>query len=278
MSTDKLYGVGIIQTGMFGSGTDGDVIINGTRSLTKTMNYNNLTISSKATLNTNGFAIYVRNQLILDGTVQNHGHDAIGSVGGSGAISNCLGGGTLGGDGTSQWYGGNGGGISADGNGNVGGVGGSYGPYLGGQPGPISPIPNFEGGPYIMSIYPYVALGRTTYGDMIHGGTGGGGGGAGEGSIGGGGGGGAGLICISARNITGSGLISVRGGNGSKGSGSDAGGGAGGGAGVVGIVSLNDVKLGTSIRFDISGGKGADGIGNGEKGHDGESGSLYLYC
>ena len=52
---------------IYGHGADGDVTITGDTSLSEDMYYNNLTINSGATLNPNGFRVFVKNTLTLNG-------------------------------------------------------------------------------------------------------------------------------------------------------------------------------------------------------------------
>ena len=54
---------------MFGNGEDGDVTITTDTSLTGDMYYSNLTINSGATLNPNGFRVFVKNTLTLTGDI-----------------------------------------------------------------------------------------------------------------------------------------------------------------------------------------------------------------
>lgn len=52
---------------IYGHGADGDVTITADTSLSEDMYYNNLTINSGATLNPNGFRVFVKNTLALNG-------------------------------------------------------------------------------------------------------------------------------------------------------------------------------------------------------------------
>jgi len=64
---------------MFGDGSDGDVTISADTSLSSDMFYNNLTIDSGFTLNTNGFRVCIKGTLTNNGTI-----GRIGTVGGNG--------------------------------------------------------------------------------------------------------------------------------------------------------------------------------------------------
>lgn len=54
---------------VYGGGQDGTVVIASNTSLTRDMYYNNLTINNGAYLNTNGFKIFVKNKLTVNGLV-----------------------------------------------------------------------------------------------------------------------------------------------------------------------------------------------------------------
>jgi len=54
---------------IFGSGDDGDVTIASNTSLTEDVYYNNLTVNSGVTLNPNGFRIFIKNTLTLNGDI-----------------------------------------------------------------------------------------------------------------------------------------------------------------------------------------------------------------
>lgn len=54
---------------LFGNGVDGTVVIASNTSLSRDMYYNNLTVNSGSTLFTNGFRVFVKNNLVNNGTV-----------------------------------------------------------------------------------------------------------------------------------------------------------------------------------------------------------------
>jgi hypothetical protein len=54
---------------VYGGGQDGTVVIASNTSLTRDMYYNNLTINSGSHLNTNGFKVFVKNTLTLNGNI-----------------------------------------------------------------------------------------------------------------------------------------------------------------------------------------------------------------
>lgn len=65
----KTYTQRIGNDSIYGMGVDGDVVISSNTSLSKDMYYNNLTINSGAHLNTNGFRVFVRGTLALNGSI-----------------------------------------------------------------------------------------------------------------------------------------------------------------------------------------------------------------
>lgn len=90
VTPDQLLGSQVNQKGFFGDGSDGDVVISGTTTLTADMNYNNLTINSSQILNTGGYRIFVRGTLTNNGTIRNNGGNASGSTGGIPAPAGTL--------------------------------------------------------------------------------------------------------------------------------------------------------------------------------------------
>lgn len=104
---------------LFGDGSDGNVTISATTTLSRDMYYNNLTVNAGVTLNTNGYRIFVKGTLTNNGTIQNNGTNAVAGVGGGAGVSpgGSLGGGGSGGslnpydgDGTLYYESGGGGG------------------------------------------------------------------------------------------------------------------------------------------------------------------------
>lgn len=91
-----------IQGYQFGDGSDGDVTISSNTTLSEDKYYNNLTVESGVSLDTNGYRVYVKQKLINNGTIHNNGHaptsDASNIYGGEGGGAGTLLGGTDGGD------------------------------------------------------------------------------------------------------------------------------------------------------------------------------------
>lgn len=252
-----------IGIGPYGYGTDSNVTIAGTVTLTRDMFYSNLTINAGAVLNTAGFRVFVRDTCTINsgGIIQNNGSAGSGSAAGAGAPAATLGGGGSGASGlvNSSVAGTN----IVDALGGNGGQGGS-----GGTGGMATAVASTNGGPDIIKTFPNAIQGRQLAGGVIRGGAGGGSGLGSSGAAGGGGGGGGGVVMIAAHIITGtSGTVQARGGNGGTGS---PGGGGGGGGGCVIIVT--DLQPSGTITFAAPGGAGG---GNGSAGAMGSAIVLY---
>lgn len=294
-----LYGLSSISAagGTFGDGSDGNISLNsGITTLSRTMYYNNLTLSGTAILSTNGFKIFVLGTLTLSGSasivrIPNNGGNATGQtagVGGSALIANDMGAGLAGQNGVNGVNGGLGGasgvpGIaagSAVGYGGAGGAGGTSGSGTGGAAGTYTHVPE-----------------RVVRQDHIYllayklGGLGGASGGAGpspalgtSGASGGAGSGG-GVVMIFATNFNNTSSIGItakggNGGNGGNATGGAAAGGSGsggGGGGMVYVVSLEIINLGTINVSGGIGGTGGSGLGAGSAGGSGSNGSAGHY-
>ena len=247
--------------GFFGTGTEGDVTISTNTTLAQNRAFRNLTISSSAWINTNGWRLFVRDKLTFgagtaiinngtDGSFHSDGTNCAGgvgvtalAVGGSGAgglayVLNTVG---VAGTATINSYGGAGG---------AGGVGGPNGVGYAGGIGGTATVPpaSLSGTLHTLNTFltgalpPYVT--NTSY-TFINGGGGGGGGGAGsQGNYTGGSGGGGGgviLICAGVINMSAGGYIQAVGGAGGFGAGNQGGGGGGGG-GVI-LLMASDILL-----------------------------------
>lgn len=285
----------------FGDGSDGVVTITGAVTLTRDMFYDRLILNSAAAIQTNGFRIYVKNDLDLTaapaGAIQRNGFTNFGNgsaagtggtnasvrpgdtIGGSSAGANGGAGGiaagTAGGASTAQnCMGGSSGtaGAGGSGSGGAGGASGANGTFS----------------PRTTRIPAHTFWRSSTY---LTGGAsgGGGGGGGGDGTSGAGGGGsgnGGAIVFVAARQInrgsgTGVGAIAAIGsGSGNGGSataGNRGGGGGAAGAGGGGIVILFEELLGSTATgaMDVSGGaggSGGNGFGTGRGGQGGSGG------
>ena len=259
----------------FGSGMDKDVIISTNTTLTKDMEYKNLTIKSGATLNPNGWRLFVSDTLTIEsgGKISRDGNNGGGfrnCTMGTGLATNRVGGSASGGyaslgcgahvgcsytqvPGDNGEFGSGGNGGSANGySGSAGGSGSNVNVVLREY---IDPPSQSQ-----LALLPSLTLAKL--------GGGGGGGGGGDdwefSCLGGKGGSGGGIIHIFAKNIINNGLISARGGNGGDGGSSEkfggypSGGGGGGGGGGGYILVVYNTKTGEG-DLDVSGGNGGSG-------------------
>lgn len=295
--------VATLDFGMFGDGVDGSSspcgVISTDTSLSRTVYCENLTVNSGVVLNPNGWRIFVRGTLTLDGKIARNGLPATtagtggASTGGLNELCNGgAGGNTSGvaaggaGPGTCQGTQGinpdecsNAGGLANGGagsrcKGGGGGVGGTYGGAAGGtlNVAPAS-LGSWRNSYTAITMKP--GSGRQAAG-VFGGGSGGGGGGGADfapcNGQGGGGGGGAGAILIVAKIIVGTGSIEAKGGAGKNAgtNGGRCGGGGGGGGGTVAVI----IGSGSYPPVDVTGGLGGLGAGvpaggNGGNGGDG---------
>ena len=282
----------------FGSGIDGDVTISTNTTLTKDMEYKNLTIKSGAVLNPNGWRVFVSNILTIEsgGKISRDGITEVWPL--TGLPTNRVGGGAPGGR---CYYTNHSGSISynyvngADGEFGAGGAGGqsisSIGvtyASLGGAGGNTNIVLREYIDPPSQSqlaLLPTLTLAKL-------GGAGGGGGGREYGyndyvplNYGGSGGG---VAHIFVKTLINNGTISARGGAGADGitgnvcslsssnpcRTSSPGGGGGGGGGY--ILLVYNTKTGTGT-LDVSGGEGGVGAGSSANGQNGGAGIISEY-
>lgn len=280
---------------MFGDGSDGDVTVSTHVTLTRSMFYNNLTVSGAGSqITTNGYKIFVKGTLTIasSGLIEANGVQATDINGAPG-----VGGGDIG----NSFSVGSNGGLGAIGKGAVGGgagvglniffglgasgSGGNSGAGIGsGNTGGTNVIGTSK---KFRQADPHILGGITSLNFAMGGGGGAGGGGDGAlnvGGDGGGGGSGAGCVFIFAKTIDFSGSIQAIGGKGGPGTDGTAincgggGGGGGGSSGAIIIAYFDMVK--DSASYDVSaqtgGGHGLSGGGVGFDGNDGNSGSAGL--
>lgn len=287
--------------GDFGDGSDGNVSLSsGTTTLTRTTYYNNLTLSGTASLNPNGWKIYVKGTLNLSGTASivrtpNTGSAGVGQTQGAGAAAmttNDMGSGLAGQNGSAGPGGGLGGasgvaGVAAGaatGYGAAGGASGSSGSGTAGAAGTYTNVPER------VVRHDHVFLG-TAFKNGGQGGAGGAGGPSqafGGGGGGGGGGSGGGVIYIFARifiNTSSVGIVCKGGNGGAGGTGTGnangGGGGGGGGGGQIYIITLSPPTIGTLSVGGGTGGAGGLLGGTGSAGNAGSAGSTghtTVYC
>jgi hypothetical protein len=239
--------------GIFGDGSDGDVVISGgTTTLTRTMYYDDLTIESDGVLATAGFPVYVKGVCQIDagGVMHRNGVDGGDSAGAGagGDAAAALSGGILGGSGgggagVDSGTGLNGSAVS-DALGGRGSEGGEGNEANGGTGGTATDPAATDGGWKHVSTYPGYIVGPSGF-TRILGGGGGGGGSEGVVAAGGGGGSGGGVLALYAFDLRNNGTIQANGGRGGSASGGSAGAGGGGGGGVVFVVYRRKSGAGT---------------------------------
>ena len=258
----------------FGDGSTG--VGNITSNTTMLSNYycTDLNVASGFTLNTSGYAVYVKGTLDLQGKISRDGNN-----GGNGAVAA---GGTAGAAHSNSTFvgGGGAGGVGGTANGSVGisqsgvlgGRGGSAGAGLAGAGGGSPAFSNVStalGGLASVYLPQCLTVARLVDGTKTSAGGGGSGGGGGTGGTGGGGGGsGGGVVLIVANRVTGSGQITAKGGNGGNSYDANGGGGGGGGGGAI-LLATRCSMAGSSITYDVSGGTGGTGYNNGVTGNVG---------
>jgi hypothetical protein len=263
---------------IFGTGLDGDATISGNTTLSGNKHYNNLTIASGVSLDTNGWQLFVAGTLTLGNGARIHcnGNAASGSTAGTARSSA----GFYGFGGAGQTGINNTGGSAAQVSNCVGSTGGnggyaSAGSNWGGSGGLASPVGATDGGKNAFFLVASMQTGRVVTGangGKFNGGTGGG---AGFGNglyAGAGGGGGAGICVVFAFKIvlSGSATISANGGTGGNGASGNAGGGGGGGGGACAVISKYAQPSGLTVSAD--GGVGGNGFGTGQTGQTGTAG------
>lgn len=279
---------------IFGSGTDGNVTISsGTTTITRNMNYKNLTISGSGALKLNGYCLFVSGTLDISAAGANAIYGGnINAITVPGVPGNAAGGtgstgiGGNGGNGSYAWFG-------YASSGSAGGAGGA-GISAAGSAGTVTTIGSYQTWSSINQVPALNLTGNTNGMLQVVVGTSGSGGGAGGGdgtNLGGAGGasaygGGCSIICAYNINRSGSttaGCISAKASsNGSNGSNAAAGnaggggGGAGGGGGFVWIAVANLLGSTATNCIDVSGstgGNGGNGQGTGKGGTGGTGGA-----
>jgi hypothetical protein len=268
--------------GIFGIGVDGDVVMGaGTTTLTRDMYYHDLTVPNGATLNTDGFRVFVSGTLTVGATgiITSPSNDAAAQLGAAQTTGNNLGLGGAGGNGGVSANGSNGAAMAPSlqpqplpqvgATSGKGGVGGTGGVNTGGTGGAVN-----LAGATVGNVWAFPAFARgqfpgtnAAFGGYVAGGTGGGGGGGG-GSTGGGGGAGGRVVLICARAIVNDGSITVPGGNGGPALAANGGGGAGGGGGKVFLI----YRTFSGNAATAPGGNGGAGAGTGAQGGTGSTG------
>jgi len=293
-STTTINNISAGLAGLFGRGADGDVTIGaGTTTLTRSMEYHNLTINAGGILNPAGYPVFVQNLFTgTNGSMSrggNNGSNAAGAgAGASGAglavgmYSGSAAGGNGGAAGGAGSLGGNGGNVPQEYATIVGGNGGN-GTQAGGGGGSVSRISETSGR---FSLPQWAMAGRPGGSSTLVGtagaGGGGGGGGAGGTSGGGGGGGGGGFLSICARIVACQAAFSfiTKGGNGGNAgaNGGNAGGGGGGMGGPLVLIYSVDNGPTSPPTTNVVGGTGGNPTGTGIAGQNGGDGPLFRWA
>ncbi len=273
--THKQSGSGL---GIFGDGSDGTFTTAGSIVLARATYYANLTVSSGDVVTTNGFPLFVKDQLTLvDGTsiIEHNGAPGTNAnggpgIGGAGAVDGSLFGGVIGRNGVTNANGLNGTSL-ADSIGADGGAGGDTTSNTGGATGaaaaPLATDGGFRHLPAALGHIFGIAGGVAAV-NGIKGGAGGGSG-ASEvaGSHSGGAGGGGGVVVVAAQKITNAGIIRANGGNAGTAAGAgEAGGSGGGGGGGVIVISREIAGAGTIVAAGGTASSGINGAANGVAG------------
>lgn len=288
---------------IFGSGQDGDAVLDGTATfaafaglvgstytLTRDVFLANLTVNAGITLQSGGFKIFVSNTLLNRGTIAADGKNAALGVAGAGSAIGTTGIGAAGGAGHA--------GVAVGSNGSsvqnvntlsdasaAGGAGGAGGAQAGGLAGTY-PTSNTNGGAnYLVPMLSGMLFTQQTGGisasiNIIQGGAGGGGGGSDNAGVtGGGGGGGGGVLVLHAFWFLNNGTIRAAGGNGAAASGAGGNGGGGGGGGGGIILSIARFReTGPAGVVTVPGGAGGAGFGTGIAGSKGSDGHVNLFA
>jgi hypothetical protein len=223
---------------VFGSGADGDFTVSGEAVLNHDTYYDNLTLPAGATLNTNGYRLFVAGTLTMnDGSnINRDGLDDENICAGDKLEPHTLGGA-------------GGGGCNGPGEDTVNSLGGDGGSGEGTATPPTADV----GGPQIFDSGTQALTGRTLNGVLVQGGAGA----FGPSPSAPNGGGGGGVVVVAVRSVTvsGSASITARGGEGL----------GGGGGGVVVVVS--SVPKPAGLTLSAAGGpSGAGPILDGEAG------------
>jgi hypothetical protein len=266
---------------MAGDGTDGDVTIAGTVTLTRDMYYLTLTVPNTAILDTAGFRVFASQSITVEtgGIIRRNGNAASGVTGGSihdATIASLAGGLNGGAGGSGAAAPGVAGASATNGLGGGGGKGGDItGLYSGGAAGSANAPAANKGGFRHQPWLGYLLCPNASSSlEFLRGGAGGGGGACNTaGQDGGGGGGGGGVVILCSPSITVAGQVQARGGVGADASGGEASGGGGGGGGLIIAVGRNiDTTAGL---IDTTGGSGGDRSGTTSE--DGVAGSTGTY-
>lgn len=259
--------------GFCGDGSDGNVTISGTTTLTRDMWYDTLTVQSGGTLKTVGFKVYCKTLCQVDsgGTIHANGTAATSATAAAASTAGSLGVGQAGANGTTtagatlaniSYLGGGSGGAGGTGASGAGGAG-RLAPSLFAANSQFRQLPQSSLG----FLWENSANTR-----QIGGGASGGGGGGDTTNSGGGGGTGGNVLIINARTVINNGTITATGGAGFSTTTGNTGGGGGGGGGLV-IVNTTSF---TGTTPTAAGGAGGTKTGTGTNGTAGTTGTVSV--
>ena len=265
---------------VYGDGSDGNLTVVGTTTLTNTFLYDTITIQAGGILKPAGYRIYARTLVIdVGGKIDDSGNAGVAGVAGAGlGVRGYLGAFSgAGATGVATTSAGSNAGsaqtlatpLRSDGVQPTGGNGGASASNAGG----------------IGRVSTAATLGRKSYPHILEGrfantqfscGAGGGSGGNVTGSTSGAGGGGGGMVWVAAKSITNNGTICAHGGNGGNATlnaGTSSGGGGGGSGGIVQVIY--NTLAGTGV-IEANGGTGGALAGTGLVGLPGSVGVINL--
>lgn len=283
-----------IAGGIYGDGSDGDVIFDGSATtltlvpsasqytLTTDIYPDNMTVNSGVSIRCNGFTIYCKSQLNNAGTIYGAVNHASGSTAGviisaTGTMQSAAG---AGGDGRATAGAGTLGAGSGGRNisGSSSGAGGQADGSNAGGAGNTSALPTAIQGKVRSSIT--WIKGRLMDNLSLNGGGGGGGGGCNPGTgtaTSGGGGSGSIPLRIFCKRLNNTGTIHANGGNGANGAATGDGKAGGGGAGSASAVSIICSEVVSRGTITATAGTPGTGAGGGATGGTGTDGFVFIF-
>lgn len=260
---------------LFGDGSDGNLTVSGTTTITTDKNYDTLIVQSGGILIVAGARVRCKTLCQVDAGGIIHADGGAGAAAGTAGTATAQG--MLGlpsAGGAGGTAAGSAGVTVASGSGGAGGAGGLGASGAGGAAGSFSSLlGNFgttgRGVEFVMLGHVYV----NGFVASAKGGAGGGGGG-GDGTAGGGGGAGGGVFTLAAKSLTNAGSIRANGGAGGSPAAGNRGGGGGGGGGWIGLIYNTKSGAGT---ITCTGGTGGTKQGTGVNGTNGSDGTVMEF-
>ena len=260
---------------LFGDGSDGNLTVSGTTTITTDKNYDTLIVQSGGILIVAGARVRSKTLCQVDAGGIIHADGGAGAAAGTAGTATAQG--MLGlpsAGGAGGTAAGSAGVTVSSGSGGAGGAGGLGASGAGGAAGSFSSLlGNF--GTTGRGVE-FVMLGHVYANGIVapaKGGAGGGGGG-GDGTAGGGGGAGGGVFTLAAKSLTNAGSIRANGGAGGSPAAGNRGGGGGGGGGWIGLIYNTKSGAGT---ITCTGGTGGTKQGTGVNGTNGSDGTVMEF-